>query len=138
MIQSPFLRRIVIISLAVLPELYSFVECVIGLLALTFILSWMGLADGTFARVVSTIWLIISALRWTARRRHVNNRKNAAPSAPLAVPMLVAHQLSQVSVPLEGEGPTGANRREQAIQRVMEKQGLSREEVESQLRKYGL
>ena len=138
MIQSPVLRSIVRFLLVILPEVYSFVEYIVGLLVLTFILHCLGLADGTFARIVSTIWLIISASRWFVRRRHVNNRKSAVPSASLAVPMLVAIELAQIPPSLDGEAPMNVNRRNEAIQRVMEKNGLSREKVESQLRKYGL
>jgi hypothetical protein len=138
MIQSPFLRRLVTILLAVLPEVYSFVECVIGLLVLAFILRWLGLADGTFARIVSTIWLIIAAARWNVRRQSHRKDKRAAPNSALAVPTLVASELSRIPVSQEVGVPTGLERREQAIQRTMEKTGLSREEVESQLRKYAL
>jgi hypothetical protein len=129
MIKFPLLRRIVLILLAVLPEVYSFVEWLIGFLVLTLVLRWTGLAGGTFARVVSTIWIIISAIRYTVRRQHVNNRKSAASSSPLAAPMPVANELSRIPLPLDGEALTGVNRRDEAIQRVMGEEGLSREEA---------
>jgi hypothetical protein len=69
MIQSPFLRRIVGFLLAILPEAYSFVECMLGLIVLTLILRWLGLADGTFARIASTVWILIVAARWNVRRQ---------------------------------------------------------------------
>ena len=138
MIQSPFLRRIAIILLAVLPEVYSFVEFLVGLLVLTFILRWLGLADGTFARIVSTVWLIIAAVRWNVRRQSRRKNNIVAQSSALEVPTLVASELSRIPASQGGGVATGLERREQAIQRTMEKTGLSREEVESRLRKYAL
>lgn len=141
MIQSPFLRRILTILLAVLPEVYSFVECIVGLFVLTLILRWLGLADGTFARIMSTVWLGIVVLRWMVRSSA--RKKRRQDEAFVQYGYVLEHYAESLAlVSVVPENPADLEpapiRHEKALQGVITKTGMNREEVVEALKRYSL
>lgn len=135
------LRRLASLLLFILPELYSLIECVVGLLVLTFILRWLDLADGVFARVVSTIWLLVAVSRSLVRRKSSNKRRRDEKFVEYGY-VLEHYAQSLASVSVVPENPAdlepAAIRHERAIIGVMTKTGMSRDEVMNALKRYSI
>jgi hypothetical protein len=111
--------------------LYFCVEYFIGAVVFHYVGLWLGLSLTT-NRIVATIWFIWAFVRSTGRysrrKEAVMWRLNATDELDSELDPVAA------SKPL----PQNKNLRELAIVKAMEGTGQTREEVEEDLRKYGL
>ncbi len=124
----------------ILSLLYFLVVWGIVAVIITYSLRWLGFSEGT-NRTVNTVWFILRVV-WSVSTHKYSKKNRLSRDRTAEESELQSHfvqaQNEGHATPQKEELIAPLGKREQAIQKVMAAHGLSREEVEAQLKPYGL